>query len=125
LPQLVRLTARKVLYFPAGNYIVSGSVNVPSYARLRGEGTSNTQITQTVSPYIYPYTTWVMYTADDKQQIQNLIGLNGASLPTDIVISDMTLQSLNDGIIVDSANRVTIENVRFKGPNTYYCYCSY
>jgi hypothetical protein len=112
------LAARKVLYFPAGEYIVSGSINVPSYARLRGEGTYNTQITQTANPYIYPYITWVMYTADDLQQIQNLIGLNGAGLPTDITISDMTLQSLNDGIIVDSANRITIQNVRFQGSNT-------
>jgi hypothetical protein len=112
------LAAHKVLWFPAGNYLVSGSINVPSTARLRGEGTYNTQITQTANPYIYPYVTWVMYCADDLQQIQNLIGLNGASLPTDITISDMTLQSLNDGIIIDSANRVTLNNIRFQGPNT-------
>jgi hypothetical protein len=112
------LAAHKVLWFPAGNYIVSGSINVPSRARLRGEGTYNTQITQTANPYIYPYTTWVMYTADDLQQIQNLIGLNGAALPTDITISDMTLQSLNDGIVIDSATRVTLDNIRFQGPNT-------
>jgi len=108
--------SHKILYFPAGNYIVSGSVNVPSHARLRGEGTYNTQITQIANPYIYPYTTWVMYTADNLQQIQNQIGLNGASLPTDITISDMTLQSLNDGIIIDSTSRITLDNVRFKGP---------
>ena len=112
------LTAHKTLYFPAGNYIVNGSINVPSHARLRGEGTYNTQITQTASPYIYPYVTWVMYTADDLQQTSNNAGLNGASLPTDITISDMTLQSLNDGIIVDSASRVTLDNVRFQGPNS-------
>ena len=40
------LTAHKTLYFPAGNYIVNGSINVPSHARLRGEGTYNTQLTQ-------------------------------------------------------------------------------
>jgi len=112
------LASHKVLYFPAGNYIVSGSINVPSHARLSGEGTYNTQITQTANPYIYPYTTWVMYTADNLQQIQNLIGLNGAGLPTDITITDMTLSSLNDGIIVDSATRVTLDNIRFQGPNT-------
>jgi hypothetical protein len=110
------LAAKKILYFPAGNYIVSGSINVPSYARIEGEGTYNTQITQTANPYIYPYITWIMYTADNKQQIQNLIGLNGASLPNDITITNLTLKSLNDGIIVDSASRVTLNNVRFQGP---------
>ena len=112
------LAARKTLYFPAGNYIVSGSINVPSHARIIGEGTYNTQITQTANPYIYPYVTWVMYTADNLQQTGNLIGLNGASLPTDITISNLTLQSLNDGIIIDSASRVTLDNVRLQGPNS-------
>ena len=112
------LAARKILYFPAGNYVVYGSINVPSYARIMGEGSYNTQITQTLSPYIYPYVTWVMYTADNLQQTQNLIGLNGATLPTDITISNLTLKSLNDGIVIDTASRVTLSNVRIKGPNT-------
>lgn len=110
------LAARKTLYFPAGNYIVNGSVNVPSHARIVGEGSYNTQITQTANPYIYPYTTWVMTTADNLQQTGNLIGLNGASLPTDITISNMTLQSLNDGIVVNNASRVSLEQIRLKGP---------
>ena len=111
-------TARKILHFPAGNYIVSGSINIPSHARIVGEGTYNTQITQTANPYIYPYTTWVMYTADNLQQTGALAGLNGANLPTDITISDLSLQSLNDGIIIDSASRVTLNNVRLQGPNS-------
>jgi polygalacturonase len=110
------IPARKTLYFPAGNYIVSGSINVPSHARIVGEGTFNTQITQTANPYIYPYVTWVMYIADNLQQIQNLIGLNGAGLPTDISISNLTINSLNDGIIVNNASRISLEQIRFKGP---------
>jgi len=116
--RITTTNARKILHFPAGNYIVSGSINVPSHARIMGEGTYNTQITQTANPYIYPYTTWVMYTADNLQQIGALAGLNGAGLPTDITISDLTLQSLNDGIIIDSASRVTLNNVRLQGPNS-------
>jgi Pectate lyase superfamily protein len=112
------LTSRKILWFPAGNYIVNGSINVPSHARLRGEGNNNTQITQTANPYIYPYITWVMYTADNLQQTSNLAGLNGATLPNDIVISDMALSSLNDGIIIDNASSVSLSNIRFIGPNT-------
>jgi Pectate lyase superfamily protein len=110
------ISARKTLYFPAGNYVISASINVPSHARIIGEGTFNTQITQTANPYVYPYVTWVMYTADNLQQTGNLIGLNGAGLPTDITITNLTLQSLNDGIIIDSASRVTLDNVRLQGP---------
>jgi Pectate lyase superfamily protein len=110
--------ARKILYFPAGNYIISSDIKVPSHARIKGEGSFNTQITQTRSPYIAPYITWVMYTSDNKQQTQTLIGLNGADLPNDIFIQDMTLVSTGDGIIIDSASRVTLQNIRFKGPKT-------
>ena len=111
-------SGRKVLYFPAGNYIITSDLRVPSYARLHGEGTTNTIITQTRSPYIAPYITWCMYTADNMQQTQTLLGLNGASFPTDISIENMSLNSTGDGIIVDSASRVTFTNVRFKGPKT-------
>jgi len=112
------LAAKKILWFPAGNYIVNGSINVPSHARLHGEGSYNTQITQTANPYIYPYITWVMYTADNLQQTSNLAGLNGAALPTDIVISDMALSSLNDGVVIDNASSISLNNIRFIGPNT-------
>jgi hypothetical protein len=112
------LAARKILYFPAGNYVISSDIKVPSHAILMGEGAYNTVITQTRSPYIAPYITWVIYTADNLQQTQSLIGLNGASLPTDITIQNMSLNSTGDGIIVDSASRVTLTNVRFKGPKT-------
>jgi hypothetical protein len=109
-------SARKVLYFPGGNYLIYGSIDVPSNARIRGEGKYNTIITQTISPYVYPYITWVMQTADNKQQTGTLIGLNGASTPTDIVISDIGLQSLGDGFLLNSATQVTLNNVRFTGP---------
>jgi Pectate lyase superfamily protein len=111
-------TARKVLWFPAGNYIISSDIKVPSHARIKGEGAFNTQITQTRSPYIAPYITWVMYTADNKQQTQTLIGLNGADLPNDIFIQDLTLVSTGDGIVIDSSSRVTLQNIRIKGPKT-------
>jgi Pectate lyase superfamily protein len=114
----ISTTGKKVLYFPAGNYIITSDLRVPSYARLRGEGTTNTLITQTRSPYIAPYITWCMYTADNMQQTQTLLGLNGASLPTDITVEDMSLISTGDGMIIDSASRVTLINVRFKGPKT-------
>jgi hypothetical protein len=111
-------TARKTLYFPAGHYIVSNSINVPSYATLVGEGMDNTIIEQTRPVHTSPVVTWVMYTADSLQQIQSQIGLNDAELPVNITIDHMTLISNSDGIVVDKAKRVTIDNVRFQAPKT-------
>lgn len=108
-------TARKTLYFPAGHYIVTNGINVPSNATLVGEGSGNTIIEQTRPPYLVPVVTWVMYTADSRQQTQGQIGLNGADLPHDISISNMTLKSNSDGIWIDRAISVTISNVNFTG----------
>jgi hypothetical protein len=107
--------ARKTLYFPAGHYIVTNSINVPSNARLVGEGSSNTIVEQARPPYLIPVVTWVMYTADKLQQTQGQIGLNGADLPHDISISHMTLKSVSDGIWIDKATRVSLDNVNFTG----------
>ena len=108
-------TARKTLYFPAGHYIVSNSINVPSNARLMGEGSNNTIVEQIRPPYLAPVVTWVMYTADSRQQTQGQIGLNGADLPHDISISNMTLKSISDGIWIDRASRVSLTNVNCTG----------
>ena len=108
-------SARKTLYFPAGHYIVTNSINVPSNANLVGEGSGNTIVEQTRPPYLAPVVTWVMYTADSLQQTQGQIGLNGASLPHDISISNMSLKSNSDGIWIDRATSVTIANVSFIG----------
>ena len=110
--------ARKVLYFPAGHYIVTDGINVPSNATLTGEGLNNTIIEQKRPPYLSPRITWVMYTADSKQQIQGQIGLNGADLPHDITISNMSLVSDSDGLWIDKATRVTCTNVSFVGDRT-------
>ena len=111
-------SARKTLYFPAGHYIVSNSINVPSNAKLVGEGSGNTIIEQTRPPYLAPIVTWVFYTADSRQQTQGQIGLNGADLPHDIHISNMSLKSSSDGIWIDKASRVTLSNVNFTGNKT-------
>ena len=70
-------SAKKILYFPAGKYKVSDGINVPSDATIKGEGINNTIITQTANP---KYVSYVMTTADNKQQIGAQIGYNGASL---------------------------------------------
>jgi len=104
--------ARKRLYFPAGRYIVSDGIRVPSNAILFGEGAGNTIIQQTADPSFIEY---VMITADSQQQIDAQIGYNGATLPRDIVIQDMTLQNNYDGIHINQASRVSLLRVNILG----------
>lgn len=106
------ISSKKVLHFPAGNYIVSDGINVPSNAILKGEGSNNSIITQTANP---SYISYVMTTADSKQQVGGQIGYNGASLPSDIVISDIGLQSSADGFWLVNASRVTLDRVGIFG----------
>jgi hypothetical protein len=105
-------TSRKVLHFPAGRYIVSDGIRVPTNAILRGEGSGNTIIQQTADPDLLSY---VMITADSKQQIESQIGYNGADLPSDIVIEDMSLESPGDGIWLTNASRLSLQRLKIIG----------
>jgi hypothetical protein len=108
--------ARKALYFPAGRYIVSDFIKVPSNASLIGEGPSNTILQQTGDPStVYA----VIQTADNKQQIEGSLGTNGASLPSDISISDIGLICSLDGIYIDKCRRITLNRVRIQGPESF------
>lgn len=42
---------RRSLFFPAGNYVVSGTINIPSYAKLYGEGADCTFINFNILPW--------------------------------------------------------------------------
>ena len=104
--------ARKTLYFPAGKYIVSDGINVPSEAFLRGEGSNNTIIQQTADPSFIPY---VMITADSQQQISAQLGYNGATLPQNITIQDMTLQNNYDALWVKNTTSLSLLRVNLIG----------
>jgi hypothetical protein len=104
--------ARKVLYFPAGRYIVSDGINVPSNAVIKGEGSYNTIIQQTADP---TYISYVLTTADSLQQIGSYLGYNGAKLPSDIIVEDIGLESKADGIWIIQTNRFNLTRVRLTG----------
>ena len=108
--------ARKTLYFPAGTYVVSDFIKVPSRARIKGDGPTNTLFQQIASPYVSPYVTAVFMTADSLQQVGAQLGLNGATMPSDIVISDIGVQSTGSGFYITSAKRVTLTSVYMFGP---------
>lgn len=107
--------ARKALHFPAGKYMVSSWIKVPTYATVVGEGPHNTVIQHIGNPNTYPA---IIQIADSRQQIGASIGQNGALLPSDITISDIGLISALDGIYVQYCKRITLNRVRIKGPET-------
>ena len=84
---------RRSLFFPAGVYVISGPINIPSYATLYGEGPDNSIIQMVASGSTG---TCVAQTADSLQQTGANIGNNGATPPTDINIANMAFQSLDN-----------------------------
>lgn len=83
---------RRSLYFPAGVYKVTSSILVPPYATLYGEGPLNSIIQLANGTTGIPA---VIQTTDSLQQTGSNMGTNGATLPTDITVSNMAFQSLS------------------------------
>ena len=103
---------RRTLYFPAGTYIVNtGSVNVPPYAHLVGDGQEKTFIKNTKE------STPVLRTADSDQNTSSSIGTGTAVTPRYITIQGITLwQSVDeDCAILEQCNEVRCNDVGFKG----------
>lgn len=104
---------KKVLFFPAGDYLIGGDlVKIPRNARIQGEGIDCTFITQTDATI-----SAVLYVADSMQQIDAIIGTNGADYPGNNHVSNLTLRhsSLDYDIVkIRSAAGVTFENVKFE-----------
>jgi hypothetical protein len=105
---------RRSLFFPAGVYVISGPINIPSYATLYGEGPDNS-IIQMNATYQAIGTTCVAQTADSLQQTGINIGNGGATPPTDINISNMAFQSLASSIDIFLAQSVTNTQLRSVG----------
>lgn len=103
---------RRTLYFPAGVYVVSDEIKIPTYADLKGEGLGCSIIMATNLA-----ADCVARTADSKHQIDTNIGNNGAVLPKYISISDMTFQTDKDIdiFIIDSTSQSRFSRVGFVG----------
>lgn len=105
---------RRAIFFPAGTYRVTGSINIPPYATLYGEGKDNSIIqldTGTLAEC-------VARTADSLQQTGVNISNGGATPPQNITISNMSFQSLDsevDIFIVEDVNNCCFQGVSFIG----------
>ena len=111
-------STRRSLFFPAGVYIVSSTINIPTFATLVGEG-ADCSIIRMVA--VGGTGSYVAQYADSLQQTGVNIGNNGAIPPTDINIANMSFQSLDatkNIFLTASANFCEFHNVSFTGPGT-------
>jgi hypothetical protein len=102
--------ARRILFFPAGTYRINAALKIPPYAHLVGEGPDKTIIRNSGNNA-------VMVTMDDEGNVGSNIGNSGATTPTQIQISSMTLRNTvaYGGISLDRVTHAYFNNVKFQG----------
>lgn len=99
---------RRVIRFPAGKYLINGTLLLPPNCYLQGEGKNNT--------LLYGAGT-VIASCDSLFQTGANLGTNGAVLPTFITALDMAIQAPTTVPVVSlySATNVMFERVQFIG----------
>ena len=112
---------RRSLFFPAGVYRVTASINIPPYATLWGEGLDNSVIQLDNSVDDSTLNAYVARSADSLQQIGVNIGNNGATTPQYVTITNMGFVNADpttDVFLVEDAVNFNFQNVSFSGPLT-------
>ncbi len=110
---------RRSLFFPAGVYRITDSINVPPYVKIYGEGSDSSVFKLDVASdsTFGPY---VIRTADSLQQTGVNIGNNGASRPQNVEFYDVGFQSheITDLVLIEDAEEIAFYNCGFRGPFT-------
>lgn len=103
--------SRRLIFFPAGQYNITGAIYIPPYAELRGEGMDKTIIYQSGGG------TAVIKMQDEDKNRGGNIGNGSAQEPTNIHIEGMTFENgeAYAGIEIERANHVRIVNCKFQG----------
>ena len=117
-PAQQSIAIRRSLYFPAGVYIVSSPINIPTYATLYGEGPDNSIIRMAATGGTGSY---VAQTADSLQQTGINIGNGGAIPPKNITIANIAFSSFDSTkniFLVQSATHCEFKSVSFFGNGT-------
>jgi polygalacturonase len=107
---------RRILYFPAGKYLISDTIKIPPYATLQGEGKNCTILFTTDNSL-----DCVARIADSKLQVGSSIGMNGAVLPVYITINDLTFNANSydmDVFIINATKYMYFNRVAFDGNRT-------
>jgi len=102
--------ARRILFFPAGTYRINAALKIPPYAHLVGEGPDKTIISNSGNNA-------VMVMQDDEGNVGSNIGNSGATTPTQIQISNMTVRNTvaYGGVSLDRVTKAYFNNVKFQG----------
>jgi hypothetical protein len=111
---------RRALFFPAGRYLITEALVIPTYARLYGEGARSSVIVLDSTSPTSTLNECVARYGDSLQQYGVNIGNNGATPPTNIEIAQLGFESLDvvDVFIVEDADNCNFNNVSFQGPLT-------
>ena len=107
---------RRALFFPAGTYIVTDILKIPTYATLIGEGHDSSIIKATSTT-----PDCIAMTADALQQVDGSVGASSASLPGEVNIAGLTFHASVDTVdsfVVNQAQNVTFSHCRFQGFQT-------
>ena len=102
--------ARRILFFPAGIYRIDGSITIPPFAHLVGEGPDKTIFRNSGNNP-------VAVTEDDDGQVFGSIGGSSATTPTQIQIEGITFRNTvaYGGVSIDNATKVYFNNCKFTG----------
>ena len=118
---------QKVLYFPKGIYTINGTIYIPRYTTIIGEGIGKTIINQQANACFFQ-TVDLRSTAPTYITFDNNGPMNSVNSPDYIQIEKLTLQHNSAGITspigtgfisLDCSSNSVIRDVRFKG-----CYVS-
>ena len=106
--------SRNSIYFPAGTYVISASVNLYPYTALTGDGI-NRSILQLQSGFVGP----VLRTADSLGQVGANIGTNGGIIPTSISVAGFSLDGsvdmVNPVVLLQRCNNISIASCKLIG----------
>jgi hypothetical protein len=104
--------ARRTLLFPAGVYLITSALTIPPYAHLVGEGPDKTIISNSGANA-------VAVTEDDDGNVYGAIGNSGATVPTQIQISNITFKNTHasgyGGVSIDNTTKIYFHNCKFQG----------
>ena len=104
--------ARRILYFPAGVYkITGGEIKLYPYTTIKGAGAEQTILYQTDNTQTY-----LARTVDSSEQTGTSIGSGGATEPKHIDIEGVCFNSSgsNNLILLDRADQVRFLDCKFK-----------
>lgn len=107
--------SRRILLFPAGQYNINGSLKIPPYAHLVGEGPDKTIIYQTGGNAPVAVTEDNTRTNTTHGNLFNSITASGK--PTQIEVEGITFKNgeAYGGFSIDSATKVYFNNCKFEG----------